>query len=146
MLATQANLQVCFFFSGDAQTYDFSGDDSGSCNASSAISYLMSRVISTITTYFDADDIFLCPGNNDGPYNAIFDSDLETYPQTEAWSDVVVKAGIVNNDLKIQYNYSFDDEKTVTVMNQVGFSSTQVITSKKWIQTTNMISLQQIYL
>jgi len=110
-----------FFFSGDAQTHDFSGDDIGSCDESIAISYLMSRVISTITTYFDADDIFLCPGNNDGPHNAIFASDLETDPQTEAWSDVVVKAGIVNNDLKIQYNYSFDDEKTVTVMDQVGF-------------------------
>lgn len=96
------------FFSGDTQVHDFSDDSIGTCDESTAISDLMTRALSLITSYWNEKDVFLCPGNNDGPHNSIFSSSSdETIVQDSlSWGNAVVSAGIVNNQLGWMYNYS----------------------------------------
>jgi hypothetical protein len=101
------NTPGLFFFIGDTQVHDYQGSSIGTCDEPTVISNLMSKALSLMLKYWTKDKIFLCPGNNDGPHSAIFSSgDGLIGEDSKAWADAVLKAGIVNNDLGLKYNYT----------------------------------------
>lgn len=72
---------------------------------------LQSRMLTMTTPVFTTDQIFIAPGNNDGPHNSIFvhdDDDGENVGVSAAWAEYLVNEGVVNNDLKRRY--TLEDE------------------------------------
>uniref|UniRef100_A0A7S0XCU9 Calcineurin-like phosphoesterase domain-containing protein n=1 Tax=Chromulina nebulosa TaxID=96789 RepID=A0A7S0XCU9_9STRA len=96
------------FYGGDTQAHDYTSPYIGDCDEAVAIGDLMTRVADLLTSYWDPLDIFLTPGNNDGPHNSIFSSDEgDVYSRSEAWAEVIISSGIVNNNLNLFYDYAY---------------------------------------
>eukprot|EP01035_Chromulina_nebulosa_P018353 gene18352-24046_t len=81
------------FFGGDTQAHDYTPPYIGACEEAIAIGDLMTRVVDLLTSFWDPLDIFLTPGNNDGPHNAIFSSNEgDIYSSSQAWAEVIISS------------------------------------------------------
>eukprot|EP01084_Bolivina_argentea_P100325 180159_1 len=102
-------------FIGDMQAHSFLNDKN-------AIRSLMYNVMNNLLYYFEPDGIYIAPGNNDGPHNAIFtqNGDKEL---TDAWADVLIQTGIVNNIQMPHRKYLIYEElyDTVTLFSETGY-------------------------
>ena len=86
-----------YFFVGDTQAHSFTG----SWNQATAIHTLMTRVLGDANAAFGgAANVVWTAGNNDGQHDNIF---KKQDASTMAWSDAMLKSGIVTNDLGITY-------------------------------------------
>jgi len=95
------------FYMGDTQAHDF--EDIGDATPSTSINALMDKCLKQLRLHFDADNIFITAGNNDGPHNEIFASTGSSEDkETLAWANAMLSNGIVNNELGIMYPYPLD--------------------------------------
>jgi hypothetical protein len=98
MSAAPTSNNTLFFFIGDTQAHDLTGN----WNDSVVIDILMGDVMTMLSSYFPAENMFYAAGNNDGPHDTIFVSG-GTDADSIVWANQVVNAGIVNNDLGLIY-------------------------------------------
>ena len=86
---------------GDLQAHDYT--DGVESPLMETMVALQSRMLESMFNYFDADQIFVTPGNNDGVHNSLFVNSNDVDETSLAWADYLIENDIVNNDLKRKY-------------------------------------------
>jgi len=127
-VASPSNTSI-LFYPGDTQAHSMTGN-LGKTNESAAMRDLMSTTLAAMMRYWSAEDIFLCPGNNDGPHNSIFSQGGEL-ADTRAWADAVLQAGIVNDHLNLSYSFSGLQLNQTAFFSRVGYFVKQIDASNR---------------
>ena len=122
--STAAAAATVFFFVGDTQAHSFDSSPTSVDNAE-AVSRLLTRALADAIHRFDEDpsNVVWTAGNNDGPHDAIF---KQQDASTVAWATAMLRAGIVTDQLGIQYSNlsganSSSTQSQTDVFRQLGF-------------------------
>jgi len=107
------------FFIGDIQAHEQSGATL-QMDFASAVSALTTDATRRLLHLLPSDRIFVVPGNNDGPHNAIFCRGGDA-KASAAWADVLVAAGVVDDSLGRVYAVGGERLTTLELFRRTGY-------------------------
>eukprot|EP01084_Bolivina_argentea_P027527 51169_1 len=105
-------------FCGDTQAHDF--EIGVSSPLTDTMPKLLTKVINEMLKYFDSENIFYTPGNNDGQHNEIFCAGSDNKVNQE-WANILIENNIVTNDLNRLYMINNITYNQIELFQQTGY-------------------------